>query len=171
MATRVHGNHLRLTLCTYSPHAHKRRRNRHRTWTRHRRSRGCHLPTILGRTRTRRSAVLQSTFVESEGSEGASAFDNRNGINSLHTTGHYDHTWSHLPFSHTSPNQRCHEMDCHLHGAIARAIATAASINRLNHSNQRTHRQWPTRFLKVFGEKSVETQRVMNAAMAELGWV
>ena len=28
-----------------------------------------------------------------------------------------------------------------------------------------------TRFLKVFGEKSVETQRVMNAAMAELGWV
>jgi len=95
--------HLRVTLCTYNPRAHNRRRNREGTRTRHRRSRGCHLPAIHDRARTGRPAVLQSTFVESEGCERASALDNLDGVNPLHTTGHYVHAWPYLSSSHTSP--------------------------------------------------------------------
>ena len=83
MATRIQGINLRLTLCTYSPRAHKRKRNRHRTWTRHRRSRDCHLPTILRELDLKAPGCFSARFVEKKSSEGASACDIGNGINDL----------------------------------------------------------------------------------------
>ena len=120
--------------------------------------------------------MLQSTLVESESGQRASALDNRHSVNSLHTTRRYDHTWADLPLSHTSPHQWCHEVDCNLHGIISRAVIEAAALNWLNNNDQRHHRQRPpegflTRFLNIFGEKIEQTQIAVEEAMAELGWL
>ena len=84
-------------------------------------------------------------FDERESRKRASASDNRNSVNPLHATGYYNNPWTHRSFLHTMPYQRGHEMDCYLHGAIARTVPEAASLNRLNHSDQRPHRQRSSR--------------------------
>ena len=112
-----------------------------RSWSGHCCSGGCHLPTIHRRTRAGRPAVLQSTRVESESCQRTSSPDNRHSVDSLHTPRCHDHTWDDLPLSHTSPPQWRDEVDCHIHGVIARAVTEAAALNRLDNNDQRHHRQ------------------------------
>ena len=118
----------------------------------------------------------QSTLVESESGQRASALDSRHIVNSLHTTRRYDHTWDDLPLSHTSPHQWCHEVDCNLHGIISRAVIEAAALKWLNNNGQRHHRQRPPRripdeILEHIWEKIGQTQIAVEEAMAELGWL
>ena len=120
--------------------------------------------------------MLQSTFAEGESGKRASAIDNRDGVDSLYTAGNHNNTRFDLSLSHSAPHQQCHEVDCHIHGAIAvqsldrlRSIGLTPAIREL--IDDGPLKGFLTRFLKVFGEKSSQTQRAVEAAMTELGWL
>ena len=67
-------------------------------------------------------------------------------------------------------------MNRNVHGLVASTIVETASLDRLEHSDQGSHRKRSTRrissrFLNIFGEKTAQTQRDVEAVMTELGWI
>ena len=118
--------------------------------------------------------MLRSTFFEGEGCKRTSTFDNRDGLDSLHLTGDHDHTWAHFHTPRRISN-------------VMKWIATYMALSRIQSLKQFRSiglttaikdlidngppEGFLTHFLKIFGEKNAQTQRSVEAAMAELGWL